>query len=138
MRVVEHRKQPLETRTGHLDPASPCGEGAAVPSRLARDLGLDGVPEDQEVVAVCLPFRLVAGSDGDLVGARCDNSRHLFVGTEDEAKGLRLAHLASQPETQDLSSRKLGALAGVSHAAVQRFRREEKQTQGETSETETV
>jgi hypothetical protein len=129
VKVENHKRQTVETRTAHLDLTTPCDTETADASRLARDLGLEGPLQDEEVVGVCLPYR---------AGARCNNSSHLFVGTEDEAKAVRLAHLLAQQETHDLSSRKLGLLAGVSHAAVQRLRRKTKTEQGEQSETETV
>lgn len=118
MRTDDHLSLTLEARTAHLDLHSPCYEQPAEPQRFCRDLGLSGELREDQLQGACVK--------------RCANTRHLFAGSENEGKDLRLRHLLTLPESKDLPSRKLGALAGVSHAAVQRLRRQTQTTNGET------
>lgn len=117
MRTEDHLLLPLEARTAHLDLHSPCHAQPAELQRFCRDLGLSGELSEEQLQGACVK--------------RCANTRHLFAGSENEGKDLRLRHLLTLPESKDLPSRKLGALAGVSHAAVQRLRRQTQRQQTE-------
>ena len=119
MRAEDHKRLPLPLRAAHVCLATPCEKTGNDNQRLARDLGLTGPLDEKDVSAVCL--------------LGCGRSQHTLVGSKDEAKQLRLNYLLAQPENQSLSSRELGKLAGVSHTAVQRQRKDPKTTGATTN-----